>query len=250
MIIGGVVPVINVPGIQPGQLKLTEEALAGIYLGNITNWRDPAITSINSGVNIPDKAIVVVHRADGSGTTWIYSSYLTAVSSDWAERVGAGKSLEWPTGIGGRGNEGVANYVSQVDGAIGYVEYAYAVQNSLTWCKLENHDGNYVSPTADTFSAAAANADWAHAPGYYMVLVDQPGAATWPITGASFILLYKQQDDYDTARAMLEFFNWCYTEGQEGALGLDYVPIPENVVEMVEQTWADNVMCNGQPVWE
>jgi len=249
MIIGGVVPVLNVPGIGAGDLRLTEDVLADIFLGNITEWDDSRITSLNPGVNIPSKDIVVVHRADGSGTTWIFSNYLSAVSSEWADSVGIGKSLAWPTGIGGRGNEGVANYVGQVDGAIGYVEYAYAIQNDLTYTSLQNKSGSYVLPTADAFAAAAASADWENAPGYYMVLVDQPGEDSWPIVGASFILLYAEQSDYETARAMLEFFDWCYKHGQEYALELDYVPIPENVVEMVEETWSDNVMCSGQGVW-
>jgi phosphate transport system substrate-binding protein len=191
MIIGGVVPVINVPGITVGQLKLTEDALAGIFLGVITNWNDPEITSANPGMNIPDKAIVVVHRADGSGTTWIFSNYMSAISGEWADTVGIGKSLDWPVGIGGRGNEGVANYIMQVDGAIGYVEYAYALQGNLTYCRLENKDGNFVDPTADNFADAAAHAEWENAVGYYMVLV----------------------------------------------------------VEMVEETWADNVVCDGSYVW-
>jgi len=249
MIIGGVVPVINVPGISAGQLSLSPDVLADIFLGNITNWNDPAISAANSDINIPDKPVAVVHRADGSGTTWIFSNYLSAVSSEWNDTVGIGKSLDWPAGIGGRGNEGVASYVLQVDGAIGYVEYAYALQNNLTYVKLQNRDGNFVDPAADAFAAAAANADWANAPGYYMVLVDQPGAGTWPIAGASFILFYKEQDDYDTARGMLDYFYWCFTEGRNGALDLDYVPIPTNVVDMIEQTWADNVVCDGQPVW-
>lgn len=249
MIIGGVVPVLNVPGIDPGDLKLTPEVLADIFLENITNWNDSAITSINQGLNLPDKAIVVVHRADGSGTTWIFSNYLSRISTEWANDVGIGKSLDWPTGIGGRGNEGVANYVGQVDGAIGYVEYAYALQNDLTYAMLRNRAGNYVGPTADAFAAAAANADWANAPGYAMVLVNQPGEDTWPIVGASFILFYEQQDDYETALAMMEFFDWCYENGQEMALELDYVPIPENVVAMVEDTWSTRVTCNASAVW-
>jgi len=249
MVIGGVVIVINVPGIRPGQMKLSRDVLADIYLGKITNWNDPAITSINPGLNIPNKAIVVVHRADGSGTTWVYTNYLALISSEWNDKVGIGKSVDWPTGIGGRGNEGVANYVSRVDGAIGYVEYAYALQNDLTYTQLMNKAGNYVLPTADAFSAAAANADWVNAPGYALELVDQPGANTWPIVGASFILMYKQQSNRDNARAMLEFFDWCFKQGQQYALDLDYVPIPDNVVALVEKTWSDNVTCNGVKIW-
>lgn len=250
MIIGGVVPVINIPGIKAGELKFTPDVLAKVFLGDITNWNDPAITSLNPRLNIPDKAIVVVHRADGSGTTWIFSNYMSSVSRDWEEKVGIGKSLEWPVGIGGRGNEGIANYVASLDGAIGYVEYAYSLQNNLTYCLLKNRSGNFAAPTADSFAAAAGSADWANAPGYYMVLVNQQGAESWPIVGASFILIYKEQDDMDTARGMLEYFDWCYRSGQESALSLDYVPIPMNVIEMVENTWAENVTCNGRNVWQ
>lgn len=250
MVIGGVVLVVNLPGIAPGQIKLSSSVLADIYLGNITNWSDKRIKSINPDLNLPKKAIIVVHRADSSGTTWIFTNYLAKVSKEWADKVGIGRSVEWPiTGVGGRGNEGVANYVGQVVGAIGYVEFAYAVQNKLTYTQLENKAGNYVSPTIDTFAAAAANADWANAPGYYVVLVDQPGAQTWPITGASFILIHKNQNNARTAKAMLSFFDWCYRHGKEAAIALDYVPIPMNVVEMVEQLWKTSVKSGNQPVW-
>jgi phosphate transport system substrate-binding protein len=250
MIIGGVVPVINVRGIAPGQLRIPRSVLPDIYLGKVTQWNDEAIATANPGVELPDKPITVVQRADGSGTTWIFTSYLSAVSTEWADRVGAGKSVEWPTGVGGRGNEGVANLVGTVDDSIGYVEYAYALQNNLTYVLLENRDGAYVAPTADSFGAAASNADWASAPGYYMVLVDQAGEGTWPIVGASFILIYKDQDDHDTARAMLEFFDWCLREGKADALELDYVPVPDNVVEMIEQTWRENVTSQAGAVWQ
>jgi len=250
MVIGGVVPVINVRGIAPGRLRIPRNVLPDIYLAKVTQWNDAAIASANPGIELPAKPITVVERADGSGTTWIFTSYLSAVSSEWADRVGAGKSVEWPTGVGGRGNEGVANLVATVDDSIGYVEYAYALQNDMTHVLLENRDGAYVAPTADSFAAAAANADWASAPGYYMVLVDQPGSDAWPIVGASFILIYKQQDDHDTARAMLEFFDWCLREGTTDALELDYVPVPDNVVEMIAQTWRDNVTSPTGPVWQ
>jgi phosphate transport system substrate-binding protein len=250
MIIGGVVPVVNIPGLQAGQLRLTGELLADIYIGNITNWSDEKIKSVNPDINLPEKAIVVVHRADGSGTTWIFTNYLDAVSSQWHDSVGIGKSVEWPsTGVGGRGNEGVASYVGQVDGAIGYVEYAYAVQNHLTYAQMQNRAGNFVPPTADAFAAAASNADWANAPGYYMVLVNQPGDQSWPITGASFIIMYQDQANQRTARAILEFFDWSYRNGQDAAMSLDYVPIPMNVVEMVENTWHANISSGGQAVW-
>ncbi len=249
MIIGGVVPVVNVEGVVAGQLKLSAEVFADIFLGEITQWDDPRITADNPGMSLSDQAIVVVHRADGSGTTWILTSYLSSVSPVWADTIGVGKSIEWPTGIGGRGNEGVASYVQEVAGTIGYVEYAYALQNELTHAMLENRDGNFVAPAADAFAAAAAHADWANAPGYYMVLVDQPGPDTWPIVGASFILFHREQDDMDKAVAMLEYFDWCFKTGQDDALELDYVPIPQNVIEMIQQTWADNVTVNGENVW-
>jgi len=250
MIIGGVVPVINVTGIAAGELKITPDVFADIFLDNITMWNDPRITQSNPDLTLPDQAITVVHRADGSGTTWIFTNYLSAISDEWADQVGIGKSVDWPTGVGGRGNEGIANYVGQVDGSIGYVEYAYALQNDMSYCLLGNSAGNFAEPTADSFMAAAANADWANAPGYYLVLIDQPGEETWPIVGASFILIYKEQEHMTTARAMLEFFDWCYKNGREGALELDYVPIPDNVVEMVETTWSEKITVDGETVWE
>ena len=249
MIIGGVVLVVNISGIEAGQLMLSSDVVADIFLGNISRWNDSRITGLNPDVPVPDQAITVVHRADGSGTTWIFTNYLGAISDAWADRVGIGKSVEWPTGVGGRGNEGVASYVAQIDGTIGYVEYAYALQNNLTYTLLENSEGNYVEPTADNFAAAAAHADWEHAEGYALVLVDQPGADTWPIVGASFILMHKEQEDQQKARAMLEFFDWCLREGRDSALELDYVPIPDNVIEMIENTWSETVVVDGQKVW-
>jgi phosphate transport system substrate-binding protein len=250
MVIGGVVPVVNLKGITAGQVGLTADTLSDIYLGKITNWSDPRLVDLNPTLGLPNKAIVVVHRADGSGTTWIFTNYLDKVSPEWHSKIGAGKSVEWPaTGVGGRGNEGVANYVGQIDGAIGYVEYAYAKQNHLASTLLTNKSGVYAEPTAEAFSAAASNADWSKAPGYYMVLVDQPGKTTWPITGASFIIMYKDQANQRTARAALEFFDWCFHSGQDAALSLDYVPMPDNVVKMVEDTWHANITSNGTAVW-
>jgi len=250
MIIGGVVPVVNIDGIEAGQLKLPGGVLADIFLGKITNWNDEAIMSANPGLNLPDKEIVVVRRGDGSGTTWIFTNYLAAVSQEWADTIGIGKSVNWPVGLGGRGNEGIASNVSDLDGTIGYVEYAYAIQNDLTYTLLENRSGNFIAPTAEAFQAAASNADWENAPGYYMVLVDQPGDESWPIVGASFILIYKEQKDMEVATAMLSFFDWCYRSGQDSAKLLEYVPIPENVYEMVEDTWRENVTVNGESVWK
>ncbi|MCG3181287.1 MAG: Phosphate-binding protein PstS [Phycisphaerae bacterium] len=253
MIIGGVVPVVNLKGVAPGQLKLTPTQLARIYLGEITNWNDADLKTSNPDLALPDLAIIPVNRSDGSGTTWIYTNYLSKVSNDWKTRVGNNKSVSWPakTAVGGNGNEGVASRVNLAAGSIGYVEYAYVIQNKMNYVQLQNQAGKWVSPTADAFQAAAANADWAHAPGYYMVLTDQPGDASWPIVGASFILLHKKipAERARTVPACLKFFSWCYTSGQEQAMKLDYVPIPANVVKMVEESWIKDLACDGKPVW-
>ena len=250
MIMGGVVPVINLKGIASGQLKLSSDTLADIYLGKITKWNDSRIQADNKELNLPNEDITVVHRADGSGTTWIFTNYLSKVSSDWHANVGNDKAVQWPVGLGGKGNEGVAAFVGKVDGAIGYVEYAYALQNKMTSVLLKNHDGNFVAPTAENFQAAAAGADWANAKGYYMVLTDQPGAQSWPITGASFILLYKTQDQAAQAKEVLKFFNWSYRNGGQDALSLDYVPMPDAVIKMVEETWSKEIHDqNGNSIW-
>ena len=250
MIMGGVVPVVNIKGISAGQLKLTPEVLADIYLGKITKWTDPRIREINSGVSLPNRSITVVHRADGSGTTWIFTNYLSKVSSEWKEKVGNDKSVQWPAGVGGKGNEGVAAFVGKVNGSIGYVEYAYALQNKMASVMLKNHDGNFVAPTSENFQAAAAGADWAHADGYYMVLTDQPGKDSWPITGASFILMYKKQVNPAEAKEVLKFFAWSYKNGDKAALELDYVPMPDSVVKMVENTWKKEIKStSGKSVW-
>lgn len=248
MVIGGVVPVVNIKGIEAGQIKLSSSALADIFLGKITKWNDQSIVSLNPDIKLPDQAITVVHRADGSGTTWIFTNYLSKISKQWNENVGNGKAVAWPAGIGGKGNEGVSNYVRRVNGSIGYVEYAYALQNNLTYILLQNRDGNFVAPTSQTFQSAAANADWANAAGYYLVLTNQPGDKSWPITGASFILVYKAQNDLEHAKTMLKFFDWCYNHGQEMAEKLHYIPMPENVVKLVEETWKAKLYV-PQPVW-
>lgn len=250
MVMGGVVPVINVAGIQGGQLKLTGAVLADIFLGRITTWNDPAITELNDGLALPDQAITVVSRSDGSGTTWIFTNYLDQVSPEWREKVGADKAVKWPVGVSGKGNEGVSQYVKKLRGGIGYVEYAYALQNNMAYTLLQNRAGKFVAPTIATFQAAAANADWANAPGFYMVLTNQPGDDSWPITGASFILLAKAQQNAAIASAMLKFFDWCFTHGGDLAKGLDYVPMPDNVVAQVETLWAASVTADGQPVWK
>jgi len=250
MVMGGVIPVVNIMGIKPGDLRLTPEVLAGIYLGEITNWSDPKIKEINPSLTIPSRPITVAHRADGSGTTWIFTDYLDKVSSQWHEKVGAGKAVSWPVGVGGKGNEGVATTVQRVNGAIGYVEYAYALQNKLAYVLMKNRSGRFVEPTIDTFQSAAANADWAHAPGFYMVLTDQPGDLSWPITGASFIIIHRNQADAAQAQNMLAFFNWCYHHGTDIARELHYVPMPDKVIKLVEQLWKTDVVSNGVPVWE
>lgn len=249
MLVGGVVPVVSVPGIAPGQLRLTADLLAQIFLGKITKWDDPAIKKMNPQANPPSLNITVVHRADGSGTTWIFTSYLAKLSAEWKQRVGAGKAVSWPTGVGAKGNEGVAAYVQRVKGAIGYVEYAYALQNKMTYTLLQNQAGTFLVPEMKSFQAAAANADWEHAPGYYLPLIDQPGEESWPITGATFILVHKQQPEAARPQATLKFFDWCYRHGSEIAQKLDYVPLPPKVVDLVESTWTKEIKADGKPVW-
>jgi len=250
MVMGGVVPVVNVPGIKPGELKLPSEILADIYLGKIKKWDDGAIKAANPGLKLPSKNITVVHRSDGSGTTWIFTNYLTKVSKNWAEKVGNDKAVAWPTGVGGKGNEGVASYVKRIKGSIGYVEYAYALQNKMSYVKLRNHDGHYVAPTSSSFQAAAANADWKNAPGFYMVLTNQPGKDSWPITGATFILVYKSQDKPAIGKEVLKFFDWSYHHGGKMAEALDYVPMPASVIRLVEDTWAKDIKDHtGKDIW-
>jgi phosphate transport system substrate-binding protein len=251
MIMGGTVPVVNLEGIQPGQLVLDGPTLADIFQGNITSWDDPKIKALNPGVNLPSKAIAVVHRSDGSGTTFLFTNYLSQSSASWQSAVGANSSVEWPVGIGAKGNEGVANMAKQTDGAIGYVEYAYAKQNNLTYTKMVNKDGKVVEPSIDSFQAAASGADWANAPGYYLILTNQTGANSWPITGASFILIYKNPIDPPATLTALKFFDWAYKSGGDMAKSLAYVPIPDNVVAMIHQTWASSIKDSiGKPLWE
>ncbi len=250
MIIGGVVIVVNIPGVAAGDLKLTPELLADIMRGRIKKWNDSRIKKINPAVNLPDLDITVVHRADGSGTTWIFTDYLSKVSPEWKTTIGRGKAVRWPAGIGGKGNEGVSAYVKRINGAIGYVEFAYALQNNMAYVLLKNRAGNYVKPAIETFQAAAANADWEHAPGFYLVLTNQPGKNTWPITGASFILMHKEQPDAAKARAILDFFHWCYRHGKNDAVKLHYVPLPDKVITAVERMWASEIKSHGKRVWE
>lgn len=246
-VMGGVVPVVNLDGIKPGEIKLTGSVLAKIYLGKIVKWNDPAIVALNKDVKLPDSAIAVVHRSDGSGTTFNFTYYLNAVEPAWAE-VGVETSVEWPAGLGGKGNEGVAAMVGQTKGSIGYVEYAYALQNKLTYTKMQNKDGKFVDPNYEAFQAAAANADWKDAPGFYLILANQPGATSWPMTAATFILVHKTQDKPENAKKVLEFFKWAYTDGDTMAKDLDYVPMPDNVVKLVEDSWKQVVDSSGKPV--
>ena len=249
MVVGGVVLVVNLNGVADGQLKLTPDLVAGIYMGTVTTWNDPAIAKVNPGVKLPSTKINVVHRSDGSGTTWIFTHYLTdAAGSTWT--AGADKEIAWPVGVGGKGNEGVAASVQQLGGSIGYVEYAYARQTGMTTTELQNKDGAWVKPSIASFSAAAANADWkASLPSMYMVLVNQAGAQTWPISGASFILVQKDQADASRAKTTLTFFDWGYTSGADGATALDYVAIPANVYKLVEKQVWPTITVSGTPVW-
>ena len=249
MVMGGVVPVVNLAGIQPGQLKLDGKVLAGMYMGTITSWNDKAIAALNPGLALPDKAIATVHRSDGSGTNFIFTHYLSSIDADFKAKIGENTSVEFPGGLGGKGNEGVAAIAGRTDGAIGYVEYAYALQNKMTYALLKNHDGNFVSPNANTFQAAAAAADWSKAPGFYLLLTDQPGKESWPITGATFILMHQKQDKPDTAREVLSFFDWAYHSGGQMAEQLDYVPMPAAVITAVESSWKTITGADGKPVW-
>jgi len=241
MIIGGVVPVVHVTGVGPGQMVLDGATVAAIYMGEITKWNDARIKKLNPRLTLPGTAIAPVYRSDGSGTNFLFSDYLSKSSPRFKESIGANTSVQWPVGIGAKGNEGVANMTTQTDGAIGYVEYAYAKQNKMAYANLFNHAGKTAAPSAETFQAAAANADWAHAPGYYLILTDQPGDLTWPITGASFILVYKEPPDPAATATALKFFDWAYKNGGSMAAELDYVPLPEKLVKQVRETWKTQI---------
>jgi phosphate transport system substrate-binding protein len=246
---GGDVPVVNLEGVKPGELVLDGPTLARIFLGEITSWDDPAIKKLNPKAKLPSQAIVVVHRSDGSGTTFIWTDYLSKVSPDWKSKVGANTAVEWPAGIGAKGNEGVANNVIQTKGAIGYVEYAYAKQNKMTFADVINKDGKRVAPNAQGFQAAAANADWANAPGFYQILTDQPGAKSWPIAGATFILMHATAEDPAAAAEALRFFSWAYEKGGKMAEDLDYVPLPGAVVALIKKSWAAEIKgADGKPL--
>lgn len=249
MVMGGIVPVVNLEGVQPGELVLDGPTLAGIFLGAVKTWDDPAIKKLNPGVNLPAQAIAVVHRSDGSGTTFNFTYYLSLVSAGWKSQVGSATSVEWPVGIGAKGNEGVSNNVSQTKGSVGYVEYAYALQNKLVYTKMVNKEGKTVVPTSEAFQAAASNADWDSVPGYGVILADEPGAASWPMTAATFILIPKQPDDPVAAAEALKFFAWAYAKGDKMAEELDYVPMPGKVVSEIERMWAKEIKdASGKPL--
>jgi phosphate transport system substrate-binding protein len=246
MVIGGVVPVVNIKGIAPGQLMLNGPILGDIYLGKITKWNDPAIKALNPTLPLPDAAIAPVRRADGSGTSFIFTNYLSKVNAEWKTKVGEGTAVNWPVGAGGKGNEGVAAFVGRLPNSIGYVEYAYVKQNKMTFAQMRNSAGAFVSPDDTAFKAAAAGADWAKS--FYQILTDQPGKDSWPITGATFILMQKVQDKPAQATASLKFFDWAYKNGDKTADDLDYVPMPANVKTIIEKTWADIKDASGKSV--
>jgi phosphate transport system substrate-binding protein len=249
MIIGGVVPVVNVKGVAPGQLHLDGATVAAIYLGDIAKWDDPQIKRLNPKLALPSTAIAPVYRSDGSGTNFLFSDYLSKESAKFNSTIGANSSVQWPIGIGAKGNEGVANMTSQTDGAIGYVEYAYAKQNKMAFTLLGNKSGAVVAPSAESFQAAAANADWAAADSFYLILTDQGGAKSWPITGASFILMYRQPPDPTAVNAALQFFAWAFKDGAPMASELDYVPLPAPLIAQVKKVWASAITAGGHPVW-
>jgi phosphate transport system substrate-binding protein len=240
-VVGGVVPIMNLPGVNPGQVKLTGEVLAAIFVGDVKTWNDPRIASLNPGVTLPGLPITVVHRSDGSGTSFVFTTYLSNHSAAWAQRVGANDAVQWPTGLGGKGNDGVAAFVKQTIGSIGYVEYIYAKQNKMVYAAMKNKSGAFVEPTAPAFAAAASGADWSKAPGNYLLLLDQPGATTWPITAATFILMHKTQDKPANAKEVLAFFDWAYKNGDATAAQLDFVPLPADVKAMMRKEWVAQI---------
>jgi phosphate transport system substrate-binding protein len=244
MVMGGIVAVVNVEGVKSGDLVIDGPTLAAIYLGKIKSWDDAALKKLNPDAKLPAAPITVVHRADGSGTSFNFTNYLDKVSPEWHDQVGVSQSPEWPTGVGAKGNDGVAGTVGQTKGAIGYVEYAYAMQQKLTYTDMVNKEGKKVAPTVPAFQSAAANAKWSEATGYYEVLTDEPGAESWPLTAATFILMYKTPDDKAASAEALKFFDWAFTSGGKMAQDLDYIPMPAPVVAMIKQTWASQIKTN------
>jgi phosphate transport system substrate-binding protein len=250
MVMGGIVPVVNVEGIKPGELVLDGDTIAKIFMGDITKWDDPAIKKLNPDAKLPSSAIAVVHRSDGSGTTFNFTYYLSDVSSDWKSKIGSNTAVEWPVGIGAKGNEGVANNVGNTKGSIGYVEYAYALQNKLTYTKMMNKAGKTVAPTSESFQAAAAGADWSSAPGFGVILANQPGDESWPMTAGTWILMYKKPSNPAKSSAALKFFAWAYKNGDKMAEELDYVPMPDSVVGQVQKMWSDDIKdSSGKPIY-
>lgn len=241
VVVGGVVPVVNFQGATPGNMKFTGAVLADVFLGKITKWDDPAIAQLNPGVKLPSQKISVVHRSDGSGTTFNWVNYLSKVSDEWKTKVGEGTSVSWPTGVGGKGNEGVAGYVKQLNGSIGYVELAYAMQNKMNYAAVKNKDGQFVLPTPDSFQAAAASADWTKQPDFYEVITDASGKDSWPIAATTFILMYRQPKADMPSKPAIDFFRWALENGQSDAKSLDYVPLPAPLVKQIETYWASNV---------
>lgn len=249
-VIGGVVPIVHIDGIESGKLKLSGDLLAKIYLGDIKKWDDAAIKALNPDLNLPSADIQVVQRSDGSGTSWLFTNYLGKVSEDWKTKVGVNKAPKWPVGVGGKGNPGVADQVKQLPNSIGYVEYAFAVQSKLAYALVSNKAGKFVQPDMKSFQAAAASADWKGAEGFYVILTDQAGDDVWPIVGATFILMQKDQPDAAKAKAILGFFDWAYKHGADQAARKDYVPLPKDVYELVEKAWAGQISSGGKPVWQ
>lgn len=245
-VIGGVVPVINIKGIEPGQLKLTGQLLGDIFLGKVSKWNDPAIKALNPSLNLPDAQIAQVRRADGSGTTFLFTNYLSKVNAEWKSAVGEGTAVNWPVGAGGKGNEGVAAFVNRLPNSIGYVEYAYVKQNKMNYAIMQNAAGNFVAPDDLAFKAAAAGADWNKS--FYQILTNQPGKDSWPLTGATFILMHTVQDKPANASQVLKFFDWAYKNGSESAAALEYVPLPASVVTAIEKSWAQVKDAAGKPV--
>ena len=241
MVMGGIVPVVNLEGVKPGELVLDGETLAAVYLGKIKKWDDPAIQKLNASLKLPSTAITVVRRSDGSGTTFNFTDYLSKASKEWADKIGADSAVEWPVGVGAKGNDGVAGNVAQTKNSIGYVEYAFAKQNKLTYAAMLNKAGKKVEPTVAAFQAAAANADWANAPGYYQILTNQPGDGSWPITAATFILMYGEPADKAASAEAIKFFDWAFAKGDRMAEELDYIPMPESVTALIRKTWASDI---------
>ncbi len=249
-IMGGVVPVVNLEGVKPGQLRLNGQLLADIYLGKIKQWNDAALVAANPGVKLPAEDITIVRRADGSGTTFIFTNYLTKVSQEWADKVGCNTAVSWPEGVAGKGNAGVASYVQRIEGSIGYVEYAYAKSSNMTYTQMQNKEGNFVQPEIKTFQAAAAYADWTHAENFYEVLTNEPGKDSWPIAGATFVLMQAKADQPANSKQVMDFFSWAFKNGANQAKELDYVPMPENVAKLIENSWKTAVKsADGKAVW-